>query len=384
MHHLGVRSEVKRECLAFQGDRPMNDRVCYLHVGTGKTGSSTIQFAFARAHDVLKAHGYLYPNAAKNFRHVLSGIPTAGNARHILMALRDGSIEDAIRQIEPYAGDDRHLVLSSEGFANRSAAVWTEFASGLRSLGYRPKCLVFFRPHSELAVSSYLQLIKSERTTVSLSEYVSPSFRRSWLATAEKLEQAVGESNLTVKWYPAIKRQGPDAIVRAAFDWLGAASLYELVKLSQAETIINPTPGQEALEILRIVNARGLGGRKAFADEFLRIAQARGLLGAKVTLDYSELHRIHAATAKDNELLLRRYCPDLSPEREIAPPIIDNSPQPPDEEVLRELRLIARDLLRRKTLNPIRRRKINELLADKTATKDQCDVPRVPVAGREA
>lgn len=343
----------------------MNDRVCYLHVGTGKTGSSAIQFALARAHDLLKAHGYLYPDAADNFCQALAGMPTAGNARDIIMALRAGSIENAMRQIEPYAADQRHLVLSSEGFANRRAEMWALFASRLRELGYRPKCLVFFRPHSELAVSSYLQLVKSQRTSSSLSEHVSRSLQRSWLAMAEKLEHAVGKSNLTVKWYPAVRRQGSDAVVRATFDWLDAGSLYDWAKLSQAEAIINPTPGREALQILRVVNASGLGGRQAFADEFLSIAKDQDLLGSKVTLDPSDLNRIHAATFEDNQLLLRRYCPDLSPEREVALPVADASEQPLDLKILRKLKNIARDLLWRKTLNPVRRRKIDKLFADR-------------------
>ena len=362
--------------------RQMSERICYLHVGMGKTGSSAIQFALTHAGELLKQHGYLYPDAAHNFREVLAGTPTAGNARLIYVALRDGTVNDAVRQVEPYAADPRHLVLSSEGFATRPAKVLTDFTSGLRSLGYRPKCLVFFRPHFEQAVSSYLQFVKSERTSISLSEYIEQKFaaltaapRGSWLATARKLEQAVGTSNLTVKWYPAVRRTGPDGVVRVAFDWLGVGALYDLLRLSPGDIIINPTPGREALEILRTANANGFGGRKTFADEFLRRAQAHGVLGTKVTLSSSELQRVHAATAADEESLLRHYCPDLAPEHELALPAVEKSPPPLDTEVLRKARAIARDVLSGATSNPIRRRKVDQLFAEKAAK------PRQGVAG---
>ena len=337
----------------------MSNRTCYLHLGTGKTGSSAIQYALTRAESMLTANGYLYPDLAKNFSKVLAGIPTTGNGKPVNAALHDCDPEAAIAAIEPYIADPRHLILSCEGFANAPGEAWSEFAARLRSLGYTAKGLVFFRPQTEFLVSSYLQQVKAARLDISLSQYINAMSAkrqggRNWLARAQKLESALGSGALTVKWYPAVRRHGPEALLRTMFEWLGTSFEYQDIPSVKGGTIINPTPGQEALLVLQDLNAGGLGGRSKIADEFLRRAQAQRLLGKKVMLTHDERKQIHAATVADNELLLRRYCPELSPDAELALPEVEAEPGQPDEEIVRKLRIIADDILARGKRNPVR------------------------------
>jgi hypothetical protein len=329
--------------------RLMMDRVCYLHVGTGKTGSSAIQYALTAAADDLSQRGYLYPDVTGNFDAVRAHRPTAGNGSKVLAALGRDEAERALSIIEPYAARPEHLVLSCEGFSNYAfKPPLRELADGLRQLGYRTSALVFFRPQTERVVSSYLQQVKSCKVEGSLADYAAsqlsrPTFERAWnyYRRAQRLAGLLDE--LTVKWYPAMKRAGPNGVIEAAFHWLGVPLSREWLP-PQYETI-NPSPGREALVVLQKANDEGRGGKR-FADALLMKAQAAGLLGSRITLDRKSYETFRAATLETNRSLLTRFCPDLSVRAELeeAPPPDDTSAVPIDEGVVRELEKIAASL----------------------------------------
>jgi hypothetical protein len=348
-------ADAVRASSSFTADwSPMVGRICYLHVGTGKTGSSAIQYALTRAQHALRARGYLYPDAAANFRHVMAGWPTAGNAAGIERLLREERIDEAIALIRPYAKNTQHLILSCEGFANRSASSLEKFAGAVRGLGYATKCLVFFRPQHEMVVSSYLQEVKVDKVAkgTTLEEYVARQLKSQWITRrwnweerAEKLEQAFGD--ITVKWYPAVRRTGPAGVVEVALDWLGVHGLDGDERSASSDFIMNPTPGREAVLVLQAVNAGGFGGKK-FADELLSKAQELGILGSKIELDRSILETIDASMRETNARMIARYCPELSPRDELQlPPALDQQREV-DRRVLNDLVGIASELLSRR------------------------------------
>jgi hypothetical protein len=323
----------------------MTERICYIHGGTGKTGSSAIQYALAKAADDLRARGYLYPDFDRSFDRVLDFKPTAGNARVINRQVHSGRVDQALDWFSPHADDPSHLILSNEGFVNASKEHLTKFSEGLCDLGYTTRCLVFFRLQYDLVVSSYLQQVKSDKVEHSqtlreyaLSRYGNTRNPFNWLERVKRLERAF--SNVTVRWYPAVARQGPNGVVDAAFQWLGVPSLAN----ASGARIINPTPGLEALHVLQRINAKGLGG-KPVADAILIRAQAEGLLGSKVVLDDETTRLIHSAMYESNVALLKRYCPDLSPAEELKLPTFPTEQASLDPEIVKQLDAIAAEVI---------------------------------------
>jgi hypothetical protein len=343
-----------------------------------------------KARSELLANGYLYPDVSDNFKKVLAGIPTAGNGLVINVALRRDDPGAAIKLVEKYASSAHHLILSCEGFSSRSQSTLEQFARGLRAFGYDLRCLVFFRPQVEMVVSAYLQETKanSSRVEMPLRTYVERYFNTkkvrktwNWYDRAQKLSHIFGKSNVTVKWYPAMRRQGADGVVSAAFNWLGSQQLFEQVRADlSASAIINPTPGQEALTVLHKANANGFGGR-LFADEFLNRASAKGLLGARVTLDTNQLKQLHADTYKDNRRLLEEYCASLLPATELAEPIVTPA-SVEDHHTLAALNSIACEVLTQQKQNLRVREQIKALFGHPPIQAAKEKITNIPSGDR--
>jgi hypothetical protein len=309
-------------------------RRLFLHVGTGKTGSSALQNAYALSQNILAQSGIAYPvvATARNKPPLVS----SGNAASIRKAFREEGAAAAIAAAKELLDPKLDTLLSNEGLYATSQADLASLREALDAAGWHTKVLVFFRPQADLLASAYLQRLKANKhlpevdeNEYALAQYKSEHF--DWLGCAQKLESVFGINNLSVHWYPAVLRYGGS--VSAAFEWLGISSPHI------AEPRINPSPGREAAMVLREANAAGIGGRR-FADEFLRRAQDQGLLGSKVTLA-PDVHRlIEDQCRKANSELLRRYCPDLSPENELtAAPTWE--PPPLNQNIITELKRIA-------------------------------------------
>ncbi len=276
----------------------------------------------------------------RKFERIERGAPTGGNASELWHALRARNVADAVERTRPLAAMPGHVILSNEGLYKVRAETMKDFCSALRAMGYRPKCLVLFRPQIEQIVAAFVQHVKSKGANgpTSLSDFaLSQDYaeRRNWYLCAHRLEDAFGSENLTVKWYPAVVRRG--GIQHALFDWLGLTA--PDVRMPK----INPTPGWEALHTIQVLNQAGLGGRR-FLDRLLAAASSQGLLGAKLGLDTETALKVHGATRSSNEMLLRQYCRDLSPEEELKPPPPEMQPAL-DEALMRQLSELAARLL---------------------------------------
>ena len=315
-------------------------RTCFMHVGTGKTGSSAVQYALARTRDDLERHSYQFPSFGRPLRRMQNGQATGGNARPVRDALRQRDVKAAIDLVRPLAEKPDHIVLSNEGLYRVDPPVLKEFCAALQSINYVPKLLVFFRPQVEQTVSAFLQHAKSNTPGLptDVNEYATSqdyNRKRNWHLTAQHLETAFGRENITVEWYPAVIRRS--GILKALFDWLGVPAP-EL-----ALPNINPTPGLESLRVIQFFTEHGLGRRKLF-DRFLSVAKEKGLLGAKIALETEAAMAVYNATRASNEMLLREYCRDLSPDDELKPPAPYAQP-PADELVVRQLIEIAGRML---------------------------------------
>jgi len=164
-------------------------------------------------------------------------------------------------------------------------------------------------------MSSYLQQVKSGKPDwrLDVEDFVRGCIRRlksersrgNWLATADALAGAFGRERFTVRWYPSLVSKGYDQVVRRFFAWVGVPP----VEARIGAAVLNPSPNPEALLVLRLMNAGGIGGH-ACAERFLQLAQDARLLDKRHMLPRADIDLIDRLTGADNEELLRRDAPD--------------------------------------------------------------------------
>jgi hypothetical protein len=311
-------------------------RICFMHVGTGKAGSSALQYALASSRADLESRGYRFPNFG-NMPRIESAQPTGGNAGLLWQYLRKRDVANAINLIRPLAQAPGHIVLSNENLHKTPRPTIRKFCAALRVVGYEPRALVFFRPQIEHTASAFFQHVKARgrQAPADMTNFATGRLVKDWYMYAQHLEMAFGRENLTVKWYPAVVRC--DGVVKAAFDWLG------LDVPSFDVPNINPTPGLEAFMVIQSLNQAGLGGR-SFFDRFLAAARDQNLLGAKLALDTQTARDVYRMTKASNRKLLERYCPELSPNDELKPPARFKAPAL-DRSILERLSALAAAIL---------------------------------------
>jgi len=297
----------------------MAERVCFMHVGTGKTGSTAIQLALTQEQRYLSAEGVDYPDLSKNLNSASTGRPTAGNGVALFRELRHGNIADPIDIIRDHVNTTNSFIISCEGLCQLPRATLMDFVSAIKDLGFRVKGLAYFRPQVDFLVSSYLQKVKTAKVDwkVGVDEYIRGCVKTirsresawNWLGVADELADVFGKDGLRVHWYPILASKGHDEIVKSFFAWIEVPMPEEYA----GGGISNPSPNPEALIILRMMNSAGLGGR-AFAYEFLAQAHAAKLLDKRPMLSKEHLALIDGLTRRDNQEMLKRYAPGYSSE----------------------------------------------------------------------
>jgi hypothetical protein len=167
----------------------MTKRICYIHVGPHKTGSTSIQWFLQENSPELLAHGYFVPESEtkRGAHHALAeGLAglDVGEHRHPLVA----------RSIQAMAETPaRSIVISSEALEGllRSGQNTKALFNRIHELNLQPKLILFPRNQPQWINSSYSSTVKSfrrcdafESCALAFSESPDATFSR-WVELAE-------------------------------------------------------------------------------------------------------------------------------------------------------------------------------------------------------
>jgi hypothetical protein len=139
----------------------MQHRVCYIHVGTHKTGTTSIQ-AFLGANEAqLAASGVLLPRSGRPD-------PAFGSHHNIAWELRGddrydpalGSSGDLVAELR--SSGARAACLSSEDFELGWSAPhgFARLCTSIRAAGWTPRAIVYLRPQAVYCERVYAELLK--------------------------------------------------------------------------------------------------------------------------------------------------------------------------------------------------------------------------------
>lgn len=228
----------------------------FIHGGAPKTGTSFLQFLFAKYAEQLAEKGLIYPRGHL-FNEARAGEITSGNGVAMANFLRpelphkienkDGYLTQLEADLQSAAGKD--VLYSSEYLIFPSGERSRQVVSTVRSMGYAPKYIYLVRDIGEAAFSTYSQQVKRAGETKTFEEYVKawePLYKHTLTVAAE----AFGEENLVVCNYEEHSHRVAELLFR---DILG-------VGFAPGDTtVINRSLSQKEAEIIRLMNQRAPG-----------------------------------------------------------------------------------------------------------------------------
>ncbi len=161
----------------------------YLHIGTPKTGTTSIQHFCHDNMEVLEKKGYCYPMFPYSYPNIRVGEPTR-NGLFLEAVFRNEEgirdrgveaqyLEDGWQRIQTLFQDYDHVIISDEGIwraaAGRRKHIWRELREQAEKGGFTVKIIAYVRRQDELLESWWNQTVKhgvSQSNKLSWEEYL--------------------------------------------------------------------------------------------------------------------------------------------------------------------------------------------------------------------
>lgn len=164
----------------------------YLHIGTNKTGTSSVQGFLAQNPELLAENGFLYPLTGRDDKYQAAHHPFAELGRNFPRHMTE-QVDLIIQEAKDQNLDS--IILSSEAFHTVHAHI---VAQALQP--HEVQIIAFLRPHLEYYSSWYREAVKSKNANASLERFVSSVYQPYyyWL---ERWATAFGRENVhTIKY----------------------------------------------------------------------------------------------------------------------------------------------------------------------------------------
>lgn len=215
------------------------------HIGTFKTGTTTLQHTLDANKDALRAQGILYPGSARKFRG-------RRDNRHIALShLPDGSPKQSrvfnrvFREIRNSGA--HHTVLSSESWTDlRNFPALSRFVCRARNEGYHVDAALFLRNRYMYARSHYREWTQNWNNRKTFARYVTAN-ADAW--DYASLARRVSELFDRHVWYVNF-----DKIDDSVRHFTNHYNLPDLPALSQR----NPSLNALETELHRLAHLRGI------------------------------------------------------------------------------------------------------------------------------
>jgi hypothetical protein len=301
---------------------PRKPPTIVLHIGTEKTGTTTIQAMGALNRDLLAAHGILYPLTPGKQNHVKLTLYALQNPNRVglrnmagvvsgdaMQEMRESLLDDLNAEIE--AAGCGHILLSNEHLSSRLRHKNTlrRLIRGLRDISRDIRVLVYLRPQYELILSSYSTAVKSGRAGQINFDRTGSEHYYNYDKMLALWEEVLGIQKITVRRFlPAAFAGG--TLLTDFFDALGVPQPPGLV-MPEA---LNRSLDANALEFLRIANEllpKFVDGIANPQRASLVGALDRVSTGPKFAVPADSLAQIDALYADSNAAVAKRYFPQL-------------------------------------------------------------------------
>lgn len=244
-------------------------RTLYLHIGTPKTATTSIQMFCVDNESVLKKLGYSYPilnfkfpkvEKRRNGHFLVGGTKKADGTRNIekdeqMFQRGIKMIHDSFEQTDNVILSDENLWTSSQG---KMFAFWNRIQKDAEQSGYQIKVIVYLRRQDEFANSWFAQQVKEGwgtfRTTKWKSFWKHPrEIVLDYYETLENIASVVGKENIIVRIFERDKFGGKNHDIYSDFIETLGIDYSDEFQIVHRET--NASITGNAQEIRRVMNS---------------------------------------------------------------------------------------------------------------------------------
>lgn len=275
-----------------------------LHIGTPKTGTTSIQHALSTNEDLL---------ADKNITFIKTGRHRASHndlANAISRHGPDHKFRDAFEEEFQNSGrlkDSRTLLMSSEIF---SLIAPTKFRKALPLLdGISMKIVVYLRRQDQYAEAFYKQRLKNGRIILPFDEFLQSRVCRRithYNALLRNWSQAYPKAEILPRIYDRANFENGDIVADfATILGLGAADL------GDAKIEHNLSPSKEVVDILLALSPHFKGGELREIFQTVKTHQLDGFSGKGDLFSADERQAYFAQFSQENETLRHDYFADM-------------------------------------------------------------------------
>jgi hypothetical protein len=240
----------------------------FLHIGTHKTGTTSLQFFMHKNRQRLVELGYLYPSQSQTHQNLAFTLMNDPRANY-----QTETWEETISEIDSKNSDK--IIISSEAFLESGKLEFIELvAEKLKK--YQTKIIIYLRRQDQKIESNYNQNLKTGVFIGSADSYIQKTGTPNYLKIINDWSQFFGKENIIVR--PLEKQQTPNIYV----DFLKIVGIDSLEGFQQSEDR-NIKPNLAQIIALGFINQK---------------------MAVKLGLTEEGLHRIDL---KSDRLFLEKY-----------------------------------------------------------------------------
>lgn len=249
--------------------KDLNMKTLYLHIGTPKTATSSIQKFLKENWDVLQKHGYFFPESL----HMYPGVNARRNAHFLVGKVQNEKgerdkkketiyLKEGLQQIRDAFENYDHVILTDE-------SIWYCLSYGKKSLlydlkkeadeqNYQIKVIVYLRRQDKFLLSRWNQSVKQRTSHVSqmpCDQYLKMTQEKNekiyqYDKKLDEIAKVIGKENLIVRRFvPESWRDG--SIIH---DFMHEIGMDVTSEFQELEENVNLRLDKNTTEIKRILN----------------------------------------------------------------------------------------------------------------------------------
>ena len=287
--------------------------VCFLHIGTHKTGTTSLQTLLSSNEQCLERNGIYIPKSGRPW-------PAGGHHNLAWELNRDqrfnpshGSFRDVVDEIR--SRNPPVVCISSEDFEYlyRVPESLSWIKSEMRSIGYQVRIVIYLRSQAEYVESLYAELVKHglhlgfREFLGQIVRYGVFVFRDFWTFAfdyqqlLDAFAKVFGNGSMIVRPYSANRPSN------YLLDDLVSIISSEPKTLGLEFIAKRQHPSLSFVQVAELLLANRLNSEGNFEPEALSMPAGRFLAGPFDPLDLRDLMRIRRRFRETNKLLLEKY-----------------------------------------------------------------------------